>query len=211
MFILSEISDLVQVKPEYFDIDLKKALIREINNKYANKVIPNLGLGVTVWDLLDVQNGLLRPSDGSVYYKVVMRLVVFKPFVGEVLIGWIDSSTEQGIKVKTDFFDEIFIPKDMLFEGCYWKPHENLWVWRTDPEDSESDVYFDINEKIQFRVEEEIFTNIKPTGPLLEEEDEEEDEEIAKKKEQEKAATPPPYAVIASCQNEGMGAISWWS
>lgn len=204
MFILSKIEDLVQIKPESFGNDLKKSLVRELNIKYSNKIIPNLGLAISVWDLLSVDDGLLRPSDGCIYYKVVLRLIVFKPFIGELVIGWIEECTSDGIKIKLDFFNEIFIPKDLLFEGCYFNPTENLWVWRTDAEDPESDVYFDINEKVQFRIEEEIFTNIKPTGPTLDDEDEEENEE-------EKKKVPPAYALIGSCQNEGTGVVSWWN
>mgnify|MGYP004716018909 CR=1 FL=1 len=96
-------------------------------------------------------------------------------------------------------------------------------MWRTDLEDPVADVDFDVNEKIQFRIEEEIFTNIKPTGPALDDEEEEEEEQqqvaAASKgdktlevevKPPKKDLTPPPYALIASCQTEGMGAISWW-
>jgi len=49
--------------------------------------------------------------------KVDFRLIVFRPFKGEVLTGRISSSTSNGIKVRTDFFDEISIPCQSLFEG----------------------------------------------------------------------------------------------
>lgn len=203
MFILSKILDLVQIKPENFNIELKKAVMRELNAKYSNRIIPNLGLGIVVWDVLSIEDGLLRPSDGSVYYKVVFRTVVFKPFVGEILVGWISSCTQEGISVKTDFFDQIYIPKDQLFDNCYWNEKENLWVWRTDPESPDSDVYFDLNEKIQCRVEKEVFTNIKPTRPPTE-------EEMKEEKTEEEEKTIPPYQLLASCNSEGMGVISWW-
>lgn len=48
----------------------------------------------------------------------MFRLVVFRPFVGEVLVGWVSSCTEEGLNVKMEFFDDIHIPKHLLFESC---------------------------------------------------------------------------------------------
>lgn len=43
---------------------------------------------------------------------------MFRPFVGEVLVGWVSSCTEEGLNVKMEFFDDIHIPKHLLFESC---------------------------------------------------------------------------------------------
>jgi len=52
------------------------------------------------------------------FFTATFRLVVFRPFVGEILIGWVSSCTEEGLNVKMEFFDDIFIPKHLLFESC---------------------------------------------------------------------------------------------
>lgn len=41
-------------------------------------------------------------------------MIVFRPFKGEVMIGRIRSSTPAGINVRTDFFEDIFVPFDEL-------------------------------------------------------------------------------------------------
>ena len=67
--------------------------------------------------------------------KVEFRLVVFRPFKDEVLLGRISSAKEDGIRsksiffhqslslltvaVRTQFFDEIFVPADKLPEGSH--------------------------------------------------------------------------------------------
>jgi DNA-directed RNA polymerase III subunit RPC8 len=43
--------------------------------------------------------------------------VVFRPFKHEVMLGRISSATEEGIRVRTQFFDQIFIPTSNLPEG----------------------------------------------------------------------------------------------
>jgi DNA-directed RNA polymerase III subunit RPC8 len=195
MFILSEISDLVRIPPHTFNIPIQHAITDELNKKFANKVISNLGLVVTIWDLFDIKDGLLKPGDGGSYVEVKFRCIVWKPFIGEILTGWVSECSIEGIKVKLDFFDEIFIPKSYIFENCFFKPVEKAWVWK--PDDT-TELFIDINDKIRFRVEEEIFVNIKPKSS---------NEALGLEEVKNKA---PPYALLASCQTDGMGCVSWW-
>ncbi|KAF8003137.1 DNA-directed RNA polymerase III subunit RPC8 [Metschnikowia aff. pulcherrima] len=195
MFILSQISDLVRIPPQSFNMPLHHVLKNELHQKYSNKVITNVGLAVAVWDILEIKDGLLRPGDGGSYVEVKFRMVVWKPFIGEILCGWVADCSPEGIKVRMEFFQEIFIPKDYLFESCIYKPVEKAWVWKPD---EESELFLDINEKIRFRVEEEIFVNIKPQSSS---------EALGLDDTSNKA---PPYALIASCQTDGMGCVSWW-
>ena len=60
----------------------------------ADKVIPGVGLVVTLYDLLEVGSGNIPPSDGAVHFRSKFRLVVFCPFEGEVLLGKLLKSTE---------------------------------------------------------------------------------------------------------------------
>lgn len=53
----------------------------------VDKVVPDLGLIVTVYDILEIGGGFIYPSDGAAIFDVNFRLVVFRPFVGEVLVG----------------------------------------------------------------------------------------------------------------------------
>ncbi|CDK28623.1 unnamed protein product [Kuraishia capsulata CBS 1993] len=198
MFQLSVISDLIRISPHIFNLPTDEAVLNELNEKYANKVIHNLGLVVTIWDISKIEDGMLKPGDGCTYIKVVFRCVVWKPFVGEVLTGWIDQASEQGLKVKLEFFNDIFIPGDYLFEGSVFSKEDNAWIWQPD---ESTKLYLDVNEKINFRVEEEMFTNVKPKGPT----NTVVDDETGEKKE-----SVPPYAIVGSCQTDGMGCVSWW-
>lgn len=195
MFVLSEIQDLVRIPPHTFNTPIHHAINDELHKKYANKVISNLGLVVSVWDLLDINDGMLKPGDGASFVDVKFRCIVWKPFMGEILTGWVKECTAEGIKVRLTFFDDIFIPKNLLFESCYFKPVELAWVWKAD---EENELYIESNEKIRFRIEEEIFANIKPKSSVE-----------ASGIEEPKNKTPP-YAIVASCQAEGMGCVSWW-
>ncbi|GMG50222.1 unnamed protein product [[Candida] boidinii] len=81
---------------------------------------------------MEIDDGLLKPGDGATFVNVKFRCVVFKPFVGEVLTGWIEKITETGIKVNLEFFNDIFIPKKFIFDSSEYSKDENAWVWSVD-------------------------------------------------------------------------------
>lgn len=49
---------------------------------------------MSIYDVLSVAGGTIYPNDGAAYFKVAFRLVVFRPFAGEILIGKILSSSK---------------------------------------------------------------------------------------------------------------------
>jgi len=154
MFTLATIEDSIRLGPETFSLGHHAALNQEINRKYANKVIPNVGLGIALYDVLFSKDAQIRNGDGGIYVECKFRVVVFAPFVGEILVGWISSCTLEGINVRMEFFDDIFLPASMLFEGSQFVPKEQAWVWNV----NEMDLFLDTNEKLRFRVERTEFT-----------------------------------------------------
>ena len=140
-------------------------------------------------------------------------MVVFKPFVGEVLIGKIRSCTEEGLSVSLTFFDDIFIPAHCLQTGSTFNTEERLWVWNYDG----NELFMDLDEKIRFRVLAESFAEVAPvqkeallaavanklsgTSALTEA-----DQKLAL----DSVSTVPPYKIIASVAEDGLGLLSWW-
>ncbi|KAJ3030938.1 DNA-directed RNA polymerase III subunit rpc25, partial [Rhizophlyctis rosea] len=119
MFILSILKDNVRVHPKDFRKPRPSALTDELNKKYANKVLHNVGLCIRVFDIIEASDGVVHAcQDGSYQSKVTFRMIVFRPFGGEILIGKIrDCSQEEGIKVSMEFFDDIIIPPTFMPAG----------------------------------------------------------------------------------------------
>ena len=119
MFVLSELEDNVRVKPTDFSKIPSLAITDELNKKYANRIIHDLGLGIRVFDISSISDPIvLACQDGSYQTKVVFRLVVFRPFKGEILVGKVkDGSLEHGLKVSLGFFDDIVVPPAFLMPG----------------------------------------------------------------------------------------------
>lgn len=62
----STIQDLIQIKPQDFGKPSIEAIKDAINEKYSNKIVPGVGLCITLWDLLSTTEGLIGHGTGLV-------------------------------------------------------------------------------------------------------------------------------------------------
>lgn len=69
MFILSKISDNVRILPLNFKMPKAEALADELNKKFANKVVHNVGLCIRLFDIVHIGEPFVLPNDGSTYTK----------------------------------------------------------------------------------------------------------------------------------------------
>ncbi|KAJ6145258.1 hypothetical protein N7470_009153 [Penicillium chermesinum] len=144
MFILTTISDLIQIAPQDFAKFSAVAIEDNINQKYANKVIQKIGLCISFYDMLESSDGLIGHGTGLVNVNVTFRMIVFRPFKGEIMLGKIASGTENGIKIGVDDYTD--------------------QVWTYESEDGTL-LYFDVGEIVRFRIETEEWHDQIPTGP----------------------------------------------
>lgn len=172
------------------------AIQDNINAKYANKVIQKIGLCICLYDLLWASEGLIRHGDGTANVNAEFRMVVFRPFKGEVIMGRISRCSVKGIHIRTDFFDNIFVEAEELPEGCQFDHNEQLWVW----ESENGPLYWDIHEAVRLAVVGEDWNDQTPTKPTTAP-----GEEVPA--EQEQLA---PYIVKGSMKREGLGCTLWW-
>ncbi|KAJ5337682.1 hypothetical protein N7452_004410 [Penicillium brevicompactum] len=211
MFILTTISDLIQISPEDFSKFSAVAIEDNINAKYANKVIQKIGLCISFYDLLESSDGLIGHGTGLVnvngmslccstsvmvvtdFAPVKFRMIVFRPFKGEIMLGKISSGTEHGIKIGLEFFNDILIPPGMLMENSRFDLAEQVWIWEND---EGSEFFFDVGEVVRFRVEAEEWHDQVPNAP-----------ELGDETPQERR---PPYSILGSMQMGGTGPITWW-
>ncbi|KAG5520257.1 hypothetical protein PMAC_001336 [Pneumocystis sp. 'macacae'] len=158
MFLLTVLSDTICLAPNTFQKQAMKALKDEINLKFANKVMINTGLCICLFDILYCGKALIKHGDGSAYVPTKFRLIVFRPFIGEVLTGKIQSMSHSGIKVSLGFFDDIFIPKGLLWKNSEFDIDEQRWIWHN----SDGDLTLNTGETIRFVVESELFVDCNP-------------------------------------------------
>ncbi|KAF8959611.1 polymerase III polypeptide H [Flammula alnicola] len=210
MFCLSIIKDTMAIHPSNFGAPVDDALIAEINKKYANRVLHDVGLCISVFDLSQAGEGKVRYGDGFLWYKVVFRLVVFRPFTSEVIIAKVKSSDEDGIRLTLGFFDDLYIPVAYLPQPTAFDPNERAHFWIPDSELTTTTelldtpvaerMYIDQGEVVRIRVESDEFCDDEPGPPKA-------TEGVQVKREPKR----PPYVVCCSIAEQGLGPVAWWN
>ncbi|KAI8633469.1 RNA polymerase III subunit Rpc25 [Xylariaceae sp. FL1651] len=214
MFILTKIADLVQIPPSQFEQHSRVAIENNINAKYSNRVIQKIGLCICMYDLLWASEGLIGHGDGLVNVNVEFRMIVFRPFKGEILFGKISSATPDGLhskiafsitntpfrssesltrqKVRTEFFEEITVSYKELPENTEFDHNEQAWVWVVD----EDRMHYDKNEMVRFQVIDEGWNDQVP--------------ESGEQEAVERAKKISPYTIKGTMMKEGLGVCLWW-
>lgn len=189
MFVLTELQDTLRVPPESLSIPLQDAITKELAHLYFDKVLKDLGLCVTLYDISNVEGGSVFPGDGAPHFTVDYRLVMFRPFVGEVLIAKLKRCDKAGLYLSLgSFFEDIHIPEHLLQQPSEFNEEEKLWVWNYNG----TDMFMDLDEDVRFRVVQVKY----PTIPI----------------EQEKDARPfAPMTITGDINADGLGLVSWWS
>ena len=67
--------DTVAVHPAQFGLPPTHAITNELNKKYANRVLHDVGLCVCIFDLAEVGEGKVRYGDGFLWYKGASPIV----------------------------------------------------------------------------------------------------------------------------------------
>ncbi|XP_028409117.1 DNA-directed RNA polymerase III subunit RPC8-like [Dendronephthya gigantea] len=200
MFLLAEIKDTIRLPPTKFGLNMEEAISNELNKKLANKVVYNVGLCIGLHDIIEIGDSFILPGDGASCTPVKFRFVVFRPFIDEILVGRIKACSHEGVTVSMEFFDDIIIPYEYLQQPSKFDEEEQLWVWEYETDEGTHDLFMDINEEIRFRVIDENFTDLTPTGPEKASQDQPGNQE-------EKS----PYCITATITEPGLGLFSWWA
>lgn len=80
----------------------------------SEQVIPRIGLAITLYDVLRVSDGVIGYGTGKANVNVDFRLIVFRPFKGEIILGQISSASEEGIRGNLIwFFFRFLLPQSI--------------------------------------------------------------------------------------------------
>lgn len=196
----------MQIPPSEFHKPSIRAIEDFINAKYADKVVHKIGLCVGFHSLISASEGLIGHGTGIVNVNVDFRLVVFRPFKGEILKGTITQSNHQGIYLSMDFFEDIVVPPSLLFENTVWDADDKgieSFIWRAKNDGGDvNDFYFDRAETCLFRVEQEEWNDLSPQTKRP--------QDFDQAKLDGYNMRSPPYRIIGSMQLSGLGPTLWW-
>ncbi|CAK8696330.1 DNA-directed RNA polymerase III subunit RPC8-like [Clavelina lepadiformis] len=196
MFTLVSMVDTIKIPPWLFNVTLDEAVKTELNRRFANKVIYNVGLCICLFDILKFEDSFIFPGDGASHTKVHFRYVVFRPFMDEVLTGKIKGCSSDSVTISLGFFDDIVVPPEGLQQPSKFDDSEQVWVWEYETEEGTHDLFMDINEPVRFRVVDEVFVDTTPASSGTK------DANIS---------TSVPYSIKAIISEPGLGLLSWWT
>ncbi len=196
------LSDTVQIHPADFNKSSARAVEDFINTKYADKVIQKVGLCVCFHSIISLSEGLIGHGSGIVNANVEFRMIVFRPFKGEIVNATITNSDPQlGIALSHDFFEDVIIPPETLLENTIWDQDDTgteLFIWNQGSDEAGEPIkyYFDRTEKCYYRVEEEQWNDLSPQKQRHGQEEERDEN--------------PPYVIRGSMMQSGLGPTFWW-
>jgi len=184
MFILVELQDNLQLLPNMFNEDKFKLFKRTLNRRYANKLVHNVGLVISVQDILQCSSGNIDSEVGGANFKIRFNVVVFRPMVDEVIEVRVKSQSEDGIFVGTDFFSDIFITKKSMKTPSVFSLEKQQWYWLYDEENK---MFIEKDDIVRVQIIDEKFTDSNTTDE-----------------------SSVPYQLTATIKPDGLGPINWW-
>jgi DNA-directed RNA polymerase III subunit RPC8 len=114
MFVLTLMKDIVELPPVEFDRDTLSVLTDVIDMKFSNRVIQDVGLIVCMRSFTHIGDAYLYPSQGAAHHQVEFQLIVFRPFIGELITGTVSRCTRDGVYVSLGFFNDVFVPSHFM-------------------------------------------------------------------------------------------------
>ncbi|CAK9150055.1 unnamed protein product [Ilex paraguariensis] len=134
MFYLSEMEHTIRLPPHFLHLPLKEAIKEQLEGLFLDKVISKLGLCLSVYDIQSIDGGFIFPGEGSPTYTVRFRMIMFRPFVGEVIGAKLKESGSNGVRLSLGFFDDIYVPIDLMPKPSHCEPdpenkNQVRWIW----------------------------------------------------------------------------------
>ena len=144
MFLLHTLDIKIDCQPEKLSENFRESITSKVDETFLGKIIKGEGICITIYDMKIIETLII---EGFLQSRVILRLVMFKPFIGEVLTGKICECDKEGIEVDL-VFCSAFIPAAFLNESSRFDELEGVFVWHY----NENELFYDRGEIIRFKV-----------------------------------------------------------
>jgi DNA-directed RNA polymerase III subunit RPC8 len=222
MFYLLTVEDSFAVPPRSFSTLLDERVTTAALCKYGNRVVPDRGLCITVHAISKLGDAVIHATNsnstlhnGAALVRATLDLVMWRPLIGQVLIGRVRAcSPEAGLLVTLVFFEDIVIGPSQLPEGSEFDWQERVWKWRLAGNGDETCLFIDLNAEIKFRVVGHLFFEPKPHHPSRQ------DHSYTHQSHSNNhhhdlgcnsANDVPAFQVLGSITEQGLGPVCWWT
>jgi len=90
------VEDHVRVEPKHFGLPTSEAIENQLNESYVNSVDKELGQVIAVISVEDMEDGVIIPGDGAVFYRSQFTLLTWRPELHELVYGTINEIANFG-------------------------------------------------------------------------------------------------------------------
>lgn len=91
MFLTCVLEDHVRVLPADLGNATLEAVQAVLEKSYIDRVIKDVGLAISIYEVKSIEGGFVYHSEGAANFTVEFSLAVFRPLIGEVVVGTIKS------------------------------------------------------------------------------------------------------------------------
>ena len=126
VFRLVLVKDLIRCEASQLNVTalhdddaLRRIVGVQIRRKYCNRVLLDIGLCITLYDVRSIGEGSVAPGMGATMFQCQFTLVVFRPRVDDVLWATPLLSHKSGLLVSSGFFQDIHILANQMPPGSY--------------------------------------------------------------------------------------------
>lgn len=96
LFKILTIKEDVRVAPTKFDLELNEAVKESLKETLEGKVNTEIGVFLSVTDIINVGEGKIIPEDGAIFYPAEFKVLIFRPELNEIVWGEVVDVTEFG-------------------------------------------------------------------------------------------------------------------
>ena len=135
----------------------------KLREKYISKILLDYGIVISIRKF-KIKSNLIVEIEGLINIEYEISLIIFKPQIGDLLIGEIENSDEKKIIVNCGII-KVKIPCEQLLKPSYFNKKENVWIW------SYNDVnnfYYDKGQKCRLKVIDVKFKTKREISKIIE-------------------------------------------
>ena len=129
MFAIVKIRDRVRVDPRNLGKPMLEALKDSIRQAYNLRIDDRNKIQFLELISIDsISNKLILPNDGAVYIDAEFTYLVYKPILGEVTEGIVNTIIEKGAFVNLGYFDGFIHKSQVMDDFIEYNPNNKTFV-----------------------------------------------------------------------------------
>lgn len=100
LYNIYKVRDTFKLSPEYFGEELESTAAEILQRKYEGSIDKEMGVIVSIFDVKNVSDGEIYPSDPATHHTADFSVLAFMPQVDEVVAGEVSELAEFGAFVR---------------------------------------------------------------------------------------------------------------